>query len=183
MKPLPAPVEVVPYDSAWPAQFSELAAALSDALGDVALRIEHVGSTSVPGLPAKPIIDVDVVIAGAVDLPRAVERLAAVGYTHQGDLGVPGRDAFKYEGDTVPRDGSGRSWPTHHLYVCVDGVAELVRHVAFRDYLIAHPGVAHAYGELKLELAVRFRNDRPGYNEAKTDFVRGVYTKAGAPAV
>lgn len=175
------PIIVVPYDPNWPREFDALAGVLDRALGDVALRIEHIGSTSVPGLAAKPILDVDVVIDGPDDLPVAVERLSAVGYIHQGERGVPGRDAFRYDVDTVPLDGTGRRWMAHHLYVCVQDSAELRRHVGFRDYLRAHADVAEEYGRLKLALAVDFRDDRTGYNDAKTAFVHEVYRLAGLP--
>ena len=169
---MPLPITVIPYDHAWPAQFEELATVLREALGDAALSVEHVGSTSVPGLAAKPILDIDIVMASRADLPAIVERLAAVGYVHNGDQGCPGREAFKY-------DPSGRQWPAHHLYACdVDNVYYR-RHVAFRDYLRAHPEVAQAYGELKLRLAETYRDDREGYTEAKTEFVFGVYRAIG----
>jgi GrpB-like predicted nucleotidyltransferase (UPF0157 family) len=175
----PAPIEVVPYDPIWPVEFDELAMVIARALGDAALRIEHVGSTSVPGLAAKPIIDIDVVIADIQGLPPAIARLATLGYVHQGNLGVPGREAFKYADASVPHDGSDRAWMTHHLYVCVQDSPELRRHVGFRDYLRSHPEVADAYGRLKVELAEKYRNDRLEYNNAKTEFVRGVYRAAG----
>ena len=83
-------VVIVAYDPAWPSRFASLAATVSAALGPVLVRVEHVGSTAVPGLPAKPIIDLDAVVL-AVDVPGAIGRLAAAGYIHQGDLGVAGR--------------------------------------------------------------------------------------------
>jgi len=100
-----------------------------------------------------------------------------LGYAHNGDQGCPGREAFKYPDSTVPHDGSGRRWMTHHLYVCdVDNIYYR-RHVAFRDYLRAHSEVAQAYGDLKFKLAVMYRNDRTAFTEAKTEFVLGVYAK------
>src|SRR5690349_20583042 len=88
------PVIVVDYDPAWPRLFDQLTVPVRSALGEVALRIEHVGSTSVPGLAAKPIIDISVVVATEADVPLAIERLASIGYLHQGDLGIEGREAF-----------------------------------------------------------------------------------------
>jgi GrpB-like predicted nucleotidyltransferase (UPF0157 family) len=89
-----APVEIVDYDPRWPETFASLRDQVAGVLGPFALRIEHVGSTSVPGLPAKPIIDLDVVIATQVDLPEVIGRLGTLGYQHEGDLGIPGREAF-----------------------------------------------------------------------------------------
>lgn len=174
-----APIEVVPYDPAWPAQFAQLQAVLALAVGDLSLAIEHVGSTSVPGLAAKPILDIVIVIQNRLALPRVIERLAPLGYFHQGDLGLAGREAFEREDTDVPRDGSGKTWPKQHLYVCPAGNIHLLRQVAFRNYLRAHPEDAAAYGELKLRLAEDFRNDRRAYTEAKTEFITAIYREAG----
>jgi GrpB-like predicted nucleotidyltransferase (UPF0157 family) len=118
----------------------------------------------VPGLAAKPIIDLDVVIGSPDDLPAVIAELRPLGYRPQGDLGVPGREAFNYP--------PGR--PPHHLYVCALGHRELARHLAFRDFLRAHPDTARTYATLKRSLASRFRNDRDAYTEAKTTFIEQV---------
>jgi GrpB-like predicted nucleotidyltransferase (UPF0157 family) len=165
------PVEIADYDPQWPPSFRALQGALGAALSDLALTIEHIGSTAVPGLPAKPILDIDVVIESATHLPRAVQVLVGLGYVHQGDLGITGREAFKRLGEDVPRDGTGRTWPEHHLYVCPQDSPELRRHLAFRDYLRAHPDQAAAYGNLKQRLAQQFRHDRDGYCNAKAAFI------------
>ena len=91
-------VTVLPYDENWPREFLKIKAELEAALGETALRIEHVGSTSVAGLCAKPVIDLDVVIRDASAFPEAAEKLAKIGYEHEGDLGIPGREAFGYRG-------------------------------------------------------------------------------------
>ena len=158
------PVIVVDYDPAWPQLFEQLRDRVVAALGDLVVAVEHVGSTAVPGLPAKPIIDLDVVIPAIADLPAAIERLATLGYVHRGDLGIPGRKAFSRPPDTPP----------HHLYVCARDSAELRRHLLFRDYLRSHPEDARAYGALKRQLAARFRDDREAYTEAKSAFVADI---------
>ncbi len=163
-----SPVIVVPYDPAWPAFFASIKAHLAVALGETALAIEHVGSTSVPGLAAKPIIDIDAVIASEADLPQAIGKLAGVGYQHEGEIGIVGRHAFR-QPDGLPK---------HHLYVCAVGNAELKRHLAFRDHLRENDHDAQAYGDLKQELAQRFGSDRDGYTEAKTAFVEKMLRKA-----
>jgi GrpB-like predicted nucleotidyltransferase (UPF0157 family) len=127
----------------------------------MAAAIEHVGSTAVPCLAAKPIIDMDVLLASQAMLPAAIDRLASLGYVHQGDLGIPEREAF-----LAPAGD-----PPHHLYVCPPHSAEFRRHIAFRDYLRTHPADAKRYGDLKIALAGRFREDRLAYTEAKTEFV------------
>jgi GrpB-like predicted nucleotidyltransferase (UPF0157 family) len=164
------PVEIVDYDPAWPRVFEELRWALEAPLGGIALAIEHVGSTSIPGLAAKPIIDLDIVVAPA-DVARAIEALASLGYVHEGDNGVPGREAFARESGEVPRTSPTRAWPVHHLYVCPSDSAELARHIAFREMLRNDVKLAQEYGALKRELAKRFRLDREGYMEGKTGFI------------
>ena len=173
------PVEVVPYDSSWPEHFTGIRQIVAEAVGDLALAIEHVGSTSVPGLAAKPILDIDIVIESAGVWPKIAKRLAPLGYFHQGDLGLTGREAFGREGVDVPRDGSGRLWPKQNLYVVPEGNIHLVRHLAFRDFLRVHPEDAHSYGELKFRLAQEFRDSREAYTEAKNEFIEAIYRKAG----
>jgi GrpB-like predicted nucleotidyltransferase (UPF0157 family) len=157
---VPDPIVIVEYDLAWPAEFERLRTRVAAAVGGVAVAIEHVGSTAVPGLAAKPVIDV-VVVVEPHDLQTAVERLVAIGYVHQGNLGVEAREAFG-----VP-EGEGR----HHLYVSPIDSEELRAQLAFRDRLRANPELAAKYEGLKRELAMRFRDDREGYADAKTDFV------------
>lgn len=167
---MPQPVVIFPYDPAWPQVFAAIEARLVEALGGCALAIEHVGSTAVPGLAAKPIIDIDVVIAAETDLPLAAGRLASIGYAHKGEQGVAGRHAF-----SRPQD-----LPSHHLYVCAADNLELARHLAFRDHLRASPGDAGAYARLKYELAERFGADRDGYSQAKSAFVEQMLRKAAS---
>jgi GrpB-like predicted nucleotidyltransferase (UPF0157 family) len=162
------PIIVLDYDPNWPKIFQSLRKRIADALGDMAAAIEHVGSTAVPNLVAKPIIDIDVLLASETMLPAAIERLAGLGYIHRGNLGIPEREAFY-----APAGG-----PAHHLYVCPPGSAEFCRHVVFRDYLRAHPKDAKLYGELKIALAERFRDDRSAYNAAKTEFVTELTSRA-----
>jgi GrpB-like predicted nucleotidyltransferase (UPF0157 family) len=157
---VPDPIVIVEYDPMWPAEFERLRARAAGAVGDVAIAVEHVGSTAVPGLAAKPVIDM-VVVVEPQDLQIAVERLVAIGYIHQGNLGVEGREAFG-----VP-DGERR----HHLYVSPTDSEELRAQRAFRDRLRSNPALAAEYEALKRDLAVRFRDDRMGYTEAKSDFV------------
>jgi GrpB-like predicted nucleotidyltransferase (UPF0157 family) len=177
-EPRNKPVEIIDYDPRWPQAFADLKAVLLGRLGDLALEVEHVGSTAVPGLCAKPIIDLDVVIANRQSLPEVIRRLAGLGYAHEGDLGIAGREAFARSAADVPRDGRGRTWPEHHLYVCDKNSNELRRHLAFRDALRADPDRTAAYGRLKRELASRFRNDREAYGHGKSEFIERVLRQA-----
>lgn len=167
--PTPEPVEIVDYDPRWPARFAELAARIHAAFRDGPLLVvEHVGSTSVVGLAAKPVIDIDVVIPSRDALPDAVARLALLGYVHQGSLGIPGREAFR-----SPPGG-----PRHHLYVCACDCPEYARHIAFREFLRGHTDEAQEYAALKRALAARFRGDRTAYSEGKTAFVQSALARA-----
>ncbi len=162
---------VQPYDPAWARSFLAIRAEIRAALGSLALRVEHVGSTSVPGLPAKPIIDVDVVIRDMSLLGEVIARLREAGYLHEGDLGVAGREAFRYDGK--------EHLMKHHLYVCPLDSAELRRHLAFRNYLRAHPGAAREYGRVKREGAALYPNDIDRYLAHKAPFIGRVYRELG----
>jgi len=160
---------IVEYDATWPSTFATLQAPVSEALRGTALSVEHVGSTSVCGLAAKPIIDIDVVIPSRAELPAAIERLASLGYVHRGNLGIEDREAFQSPGHL----------PAHHLYVCVQGCTALANHLAIRDYLRLNPAAVAAYAQLKKQLAERFPMDSDSYNAGKTDFVLEALRSAG----
>src|ERR1041385_6447753 len=118
---------LAPYNPAWPAEFAALREIYTTALGDLVVQVEHVGSTAVPHLQAKPILDIDIVMQDYEVFPRIVEGLEKLGYTHTGDQGIPHREAFKRVDDTVPHTWPRREWMQHHLYVCPIHTAELRR--------------------------------------------------------
>lgn len=166
-------IEVVEYEAVWPQRFERLRATLWPAVSHVAIAIEHVGSTSVPGLAAKPILDIDIIVpTSRASVESAIESLATAGYTHQGDLGVPDREAFK-SADGVPR---------HNLYVCPKDSLALRNHLVVRDYLRAHPEVAREYGRLKRRLAARFPDDIDAYIAGKTDLICRILATSDIPA-
>lgn len=167
-------VIVVPYDPAWAQDFIRIREELQAALGELALEIEHVGSTSVPGLAAKPIIDIDVVIRDKSALEAAIAALGRIGYRHEGDLGIPGREAFAYDGKAHLQK--------RHLYVCPQDSPELKRHLAFRDYLRAHPEAAREYGRVKEEGAALYPTDIDGYIGYKSPFIERIYREMGNKA-
>ena len=152
-------IRVVDYDPKWRDAFEAIRVEVAAALGPIALSIEHVGSTAVEGLPAKPIIDIDVIIADYDTFDEARVRLATAGYCHQGDLGLADRHAFRYEGKV--------HLMAHHLYVCPAHSAELRRHLAFRDYLRSHDDARDWYGEVKRLAARLHPEDIEGYLAAK----------------
>jgi len=157
---MPDPIVIVDYSPAWPLEFERLRDRAAAAVGNLAIAIEHVGSTAVPGLAAKPVIDL-VIVVEPEDVQAAIDRLTVIGYVHQGNLGVEGREAFG-----VP-EGERR----HHLYVSPADSEELRAQLAFRNRLRADPELAAEYEALKRGLAWRFRDDRVGYTDAKTAFV------------
>ncbi len=163
-------VVVLDYDPSWPEVFEKLRLRVSGALSDIATVIEHVGSTSVPGLAAKPVIDMDVVV-DPQEVPVGIAKLSELGYKHRGDLGISGREAFR------PPVGS----PKHHLYLCPSDSPALANHLAIRDYLRTNPSAVKTYGQLKIRLAQEFPQDIDGYVEAKTDFLIRVLRRVGLP--
>ena len=158
------PIIIEEYDPQWPERFDEIHSRIASVLGSLATAIEHVGSTAVPGLAAKPIIDIDILLKSARDLPPVVAKLTAAGYEHRGTRGVSGRDAFRAPGHDIH----------HHLYVCSAPGSEFFRHIAFRDYLRTHPKDAEDYARLKRSLAGKFSVDREAYTQAKTDFIHEI---------
>ena len=164
-------VTVMPYDPQWPQDFAAIRRELSEALGPLAVAIEHVGSTAVPGLSAKPIIDIDVVMESYALFPQVVEALAKIGYLHEGNLGIPEREAFCYEGKEHLRK--------HHLYVCPASSRELYRHLAFRDHLRTHPDGVKRYSEAKEEAARLHPQDIDGYIRHKSPCIQEIYRLCG----
>jgi len=163
-----SPLVVTDYDDQWPLYFEQIARPVRDAVADLGAQVEHVGSTSVRRLAAKPIIDIDVVVRSADDVPTAIERLRSLGYVYQGDKGIRGREAFMWPPGATP----------HHLYVVVDGSRPHAEHIHFRNYLREHPDVAREYAALKTNLAEQHGDDRLGYTNAKTEFIAGVLRAA-----
>ena len=167
---------VVPYDPEWPRLFAEIRAVIERNIAGKFHAIEHVGSTAVPGMAAKPIIDVDVAVrSGQFDTVR--RRLEALGYEHEGEKGVPGRHSFRL------RDANlGSALARHHLYVLEADADELRRHRAFRDYLRAHPDEAARLSAHKLELAAHLGIDlnevRQPYQDGKQPMVLEILDKA-----
>lgn len=159
---------VQPYDPAWPSQFEQMRTLLEGSLQGVDYSIEHVGSTAIPGMVAKPIIDLDIVVV-AKSFPTVKERLEALGYVHQGDLGVPKREAFK-----LLDEKKKASLPAHHLYVCEDGAYELRKHLVFRDFMRRHPEWRERLSQLKKELCLKHNNDREAYIDGKAAMVEEI---------
>ncbi|MBQ4240745.1 MAG: GrpB family protein [Oscillospiraceae bacterium] len=164
-------VTVLPYSERWEQDFEQIRDEIQKAIGPLASRIEHVGSTAVKGLSAKPIIDIDIVIRDYSLFGAVTSALNAIGYYHEGDLGIAGREAFGYKGkDHLQK---------HHLYVCPQDSAELKRHIAFRDYLRLHPQAVKEYSRIKEEGAELFADDIEKYIDYKAPFIHRIYEEIG----
>ena len=164
-------VIVVPYDKAWKSAFEEIKKEIERVIGDLIIRIEHVGSTSVEGLSAKPIIDIDVVIKDYSVFATVVQKLETIGYIHEGDLGIKDREAFKYTDKP--------HLMMHHLYVCPQYSEELHRHITFRDFLRSNPEAVRKYSLIKEKAAELFPNDIDGYIEYKSPCIKELYKECG----
>jgi len=168
-------IEVVDYDPAWVGAFKKEAAVLNAIFGQRIVEVHHIGSTAVPGLDAKPIIDILVILDTTDDINSFDRAMEDAGYRVRGECldatipGTPGRFYFTKETNGVR---------SHHVHVYAEGHWEIVDKLAFRDYLRAHPGKAAAYGELKRRIAAEHRFDNIGYMRAKDGFVKSTLAEA-----
>ena len=166
-------VVVVPYCDTWPDTFNAESAHIRRHLptGSPDVRLEHTGSTSVPGLAAKPVIDILAGVENESGRAQALTSLVRAGYDHRGEQGIPGRDFL--------RRGEPRQY---HVHLTVVGSDFWIDHLDFRDWLRQHASVAAAYGLLKEQLALRFSGDREAYIAGKTEFIAGVLRSARTSA-
>jgi GrpB-like predicted nucleotidyltransferase (UPF0157 family) len=166
---VPSPVVIVRYDPDWPKIYEEESRLIRDAVGGIILSLEQVGSTSVPGLWAKPIIDI---IAGVKDSESA-DRCRVILYNFGYDDASPGDqpDWFYCLGKATHSSG-------FHLHLVKEGSSFQLRHILFRDWLRSHPFDAEAYMDLKINLSEKYRDDRVAYTQSKTDFINGIVEKA-----
>ena len=159
-------IKVVSYDPRWPSLFDAEAARLSHALGEIAVRIAHIGSTAVPGLAAKPVIDIQISVE-ALEPPTPYSGpLESIGYGNWRDILEPDHRFCRDE----PRH--------HHVHLVVAGGDLEPLRPLFRDYLVAQPQVAQAYGELKIKAAAIHGHDRDAYTLSKSEFIEEALTKA-----
>jgi GrpB-like predicted nucleotidyltransferase (UPF0157 family) len=159
------------YNPKWAHAFNELRDALHKHINPD-LRIEHVGSTSVPGLAAKPIIDLDIVVAHQGEILDLIGQLEELGYIHQGNLGIEGREAFKRSIEDVPLLKEHHSkWFAHHLYVVLEDSLAFKNHMALKDYLMGHGDAVEEYSALKKALAHKYPHDIDTYIAEKTPLI------------
>jgi GrpB-like predicted nucleotidyltransferase (UPF0157 family) len=176
-------IVLAPYDPEWSRMFDEEQDRIQTAIGEWAVAIEHVGSTAIPGIAAKPIIDIGVALRSFEDALYCITPLVEIGYECLGEFGIPRRIYFRKRTDTPapgqdPNPGVGR---THQVHMYEETHEQFVNHLAFRDYLRAHPDDARAYEDLKHRLAAE-HGDVEAYADAKSDFVRQILAFAKAEA-
>lgn len=163
---------MIPYSPSWPVQFERVATDLRQALSALtSARVEHVGSTSVPGLAAKPILDIDVIVAGE-EMPKAVAAMVSAGYVHRGDLGVTDREAFRAPDES----------PRRNVYVCREGALNVRNHLAVRDVLRMREDLRDEYGAVKLALAAEPEMDIDTYVARKSAILQKVLAESDLTA-
>ena len=164
-------VVVVSYDEAWKNAFEKIKTEIEAEIGDLIIGIEHVGSTSVEGMSAKPCIDIDVIIKDYSVFGEIVRKLGAIGYIHEGDLGIKDREAFKY--------ADKPHLMTHHLYVCPRDSEELHRHIVFRDFLRKNSEAVKEYSMVKEKAAALFPDEIEQYFAFKAPCIEELYKECG----
>lgn len=163
-------IDVLPYDPAWPREFERIRERLLSVVGGLCIGIEHVGSTSVPGLAAKPIVDIDVVISSRLVFPAVRSALHEAGYVHRGNLEIPGRESFLAPAHTFP----------HHLYVCSVDTPNLHDHLILRDMLRARPALRDRYADAKRQAARQHPHDIDAYIDGKSGVIAEIMAFARA---
>lgn len=163
-------IEVVEYDPIWKVKYETEAARLKEILKDILISIDHIGSTSVEGLAAKPIIDILPVVSDIIRVDDYNAEFEALGYECMGEFGIPGRRYFRK---------GGEEHRAFHIHIFGrDSIHDISRHLAVRDFLRTHKEVADDYGDLKKKLALRFREDIDGYCDGKDAFVKNLEKNA-----
>lgn len=163
-------ITILPHDPNWKIAFDAEARLLSAALGKNVVAIHHIGSTSIPGIYAKPVIDILVELRDVADADNRTPEMEALGYEVMGEFGITGRRYFRKD------DPSGVR--THQIHAFQAGTDQVIRHLAFRDCLIAHPDEALAYSNLKRKLAARHPNDMDSYIDGKDAFIKDIDRRA-----
>ncbi|QDU73887.1 dephospho-CoA kinase/protein folding accessory domain-containing protein [Bremerella volcania] len=169
--PPPIQVELVPHDPAWAEIAAEYSHKLTEALGTLLIAVYHIGSTAIPGICAKPVIDLMPVVGSLELLDRSRSKVEALGYEWWGELGLPGR---RY----CSKDDSVTSARLAQLHCYEEGSPEIIRHLAFRDYLSKHSDLARQYEQLKRECQVRHRGDSHAYSDCKSKWIQRIEAEA-----
>lgn len=163
-------VVVIPHDPQWHEEFNVESKRVKDALGHNVVAIHHIGSTAIPGIYAKPIIDILVEVQEITAVDGHNASMESLGYEIMGEFGIPGRRFFRKDNQEGIR--------THHIHSFAVGSDQVTRHLAFRDYMIAHFEDAQVYNELKRRLAIEYPTNINGYMDGKDEFIKAIDRKA-----
>lgn len=163
-------VEVVPHDPSWRGAFETESKQIALALTENVVAIHHIGSTAIPQIHAKPIIDMLVEVKDITKVDKQTSAMEALGYEAMGEFGISGRRFF--------RKGNEAGIRTHHIHTFEVTSPQIERHLAFRDYMISHPENAQQYSELKRELANKYHDNIQGYMDGKNGFIKAMDQKA-----
>lgn len=161
---------IVPYNPEWPEEFRKEAARVTAAAGSNVITAHHIGSTAIPGIYAKPVLDLLLVVQSVDALDVRQPEMEALGYEARGEYGIPGRRFFRRDNAAGDR--------THHIHAFEAGSPQIARHLAFRNYMIAHPETAQEYSDLKRELAAKYPNDIEAYMDGKDIFIQEIDRRA-----
>lgn len=164
-------VEVVPHNPAWKTMFQTEAKLVKEALGETVVAIHHIGSTAIPNIHAKPIIDLLIEVQCITQVDEHSSSMAQLGYEAMGEFGISGRRFF--------RKNNRNDIRTHHIHIFNHSSAQVKRHLAFREYMIAHPRDAKQYSDLKRLLASQYPANIDGYMDGKDSFIKTIDVKAG----
>ncbi|HAS73568.1 MAG TPA: hypothetical protein DCS67_05435 [Clostridiales bacterium UBA8960] len=167
-------ITVEPYNPEWKNEFNKAQAFYSTSLVGLDVQIEHVGSTSVEGLWAKPILDIDIIVNDAETIRKVIDRLEECGYKHVGNYGVEGREALKLDQTNTKID-----WMAHNLYVCLADNENVINHLMLRAHLRRNKNAVKAYSEIKRNLAELYPDDMTSYLDGKTDLIIGFLREEG----
>ncbi len=163
-------IKMVSHDPQWRQQFQQEAEQIAFALGDIIVTVHHIGSTAIPNIYAKPILDILLVVHDLTALDGKQPLLVALGYEAHGEFGIPGRRYFRRDNAFGDR--------THQIHAFAQGSPQIARHLAFRDYILNNPDTAQAYSDLKRELAAKYPNDSEAYMDGKDEFIQEIDRRA-----
>ena len=170
---------IVPHKEEWKFEFDKLKNFIESLLNRFQVDIQHVGSTAIPELFAKPILDIDIIIINKKNIDDISAKLEKVGYKNKGEQGISGRFTFRQTSDLTPLTGDTKKWQEHHLYVCYSDSLALKNHILFRDALLNDKKLVTEYSKLKTRLVAEKGMTREKYTVQKTEFIISVLTSLG----
>lgn len=170
---------IQPYDPRWKTEFEKLQQVLGNELKVFDIDIQHVGSTSIPELYAKPVLDIDIILHNQKMLEQIAATLERLGYCNKGEQGIEGRFAFRQQSAFTPLTAPPQQWQAHHLYVCFSDNLALKNHLLFRDALLQNKQLVNEYSQLKQTLITEREITREEYTKRKTAFILSVLSRAG----